>query len=132
MLRLIGTLFATKKAKFAILGGIAATSLVIGAVVYVNHLKSTVDDLRTSNTTLQIQNSTLSETMRRNREQYERDIDQLNRLYSKYMEILRFNELRNEELGILLNEIEDEQIRQCLDVNLPSNIIDRMFDQTRR
>lgn len=127
MFRVIRVLFKGKNLKISLIVFGAIASILAGGIGYTMHLRSTVSDLRESNELIQQNNAELRTQINENQLRFHREVNALNKSFEQYSELLRGFQLQNENLQRGFNEITDENIRQCLDIQLPDDVVDSLF-----
>lgn len=127
MFRIIRLLFKGKNLKTSLFVFGTLITLAIGVAGYTVHLKSTVENLRETNDLVQQSNRELRTQMDENQLRFQREVSALNKSFEHYQGLLRSLQMRNEYLQRGFDEIQDEAVIQCLNTELPSDIVDRLY-----
>ena len=124
--------------KTYLVGGAIICTLLFAGYNYTVYLNNKIDALSADRDTLtsivyryEETSKQLTDTMNQNNSLLMGEIDSLNLSFGKYEGMLKANRVSVEQLSKLMKEIPDEKIQECLITELPADIVNRLFDQTK-
>jgi hypothetical protein len=105
---------------------------------YTVYLNNKIDALVTDRETLtqiitryEITTKQLESVMNENNKLLLNEISYLNTSFTKYESMLSDNRRSVDELSKYMSEMQNEQIQVCFNTELPTDLVDRLFNKTR-
>ncbi|WGH49679.1 hypothetical protein [Alishewanella phage vB_AspM_Slicko01] len=123
--------------KTYMIGGAIAATIAFSAYNYTVYLNNKIDALVTDRQTLtqiidryEVSTKQITDTLNQNNSKLMGEINSLNNSFTIYEGMLKANKLSVDELSKLMGEIQNEQIQECLNTDLPDDIIERLFSSS--
>ncbi|WGH49872.1 hypothetical protein [Alishewanella phage vB_AspM_Slickus01] len=123
--------------KTYMIGGAIAATIAFSAYNYTVYLNNKIDALVTDRQTLtqiidryEVSTKQITDTLNQNNTKLMGEINSLNNSFTIYEGMLKANKLSVDELSKLMGEIQNEQIQECLNTDLPDDIIERLFSSS--
>lgn len=127
IMRVIKILFMGKNIKYGIGALVGITTLVGGSILYVNHLRSTVQDLEVSYREVIASNKMMSQTIERQEKLFSSELKAVNSLFDKYLQLSEQDRSRVRDLELYFSGVDDEQLQECLNTRVGDDFIDQLF-----
>lgn len=127
IMRVIKILFMGKNLKYGIGALVGLATLVGGSILYVNHLRSTVQDLEVSYREVIASNKSKDETIARQERLFSSELKAVNTLFDKYIQLSEQDRSRVRDLENYFSGIDDEKLQECLNTRVSDEFVDQLF-----
>lgn len=128
MFRIIKLFFRGKNFKWGIGITFMLFSVVLGTLLYIQHLRTDVANLTGSYNQLRERNDNLEIRYNDAVTNHRTEINEMTNMMNRFVSLRQEDTVRIRQLEQQFRGIQDEKIKECLNVVLPDDIIDSLFN----